>query len=290
MPERKGKVLAVRIAYGFGLILGLSGVFLIDGLTGRNWATTLAGVAVVGTGLWECYTLCERKGLRPWKLSASLAGAGLFLAQWVDLELGLAGPVALTETVFLAFFMVIALASVARKARSTVFEDLGTTFFGLIWVWFLLGFAFRLRNDPDLPGATGLWLTLMLVGTSKCGDIGAFFTGRFLGKHRLAPAVSPNKTLEGSIGGLLASVLFALCLSRVVPQCREFLTPAMALGFGATVGILSQAGDLFESLLKRSVHVKDSGAIIPEFGGVLDLLDGVLFAAPGAYFLVLLFK
>ncbi|MHC4601507.1 MAG: phosphatidate cytidylyltransferase, partial [Planctomycetota bacterium] len=246
-------------------------------------------VAVTGLGLWECYGLCERKGLRPWKVSGSVAGGLLVVGQWIDLQLPSASPLSVTWTIFLGFFLLLALLALARRTRATSLEDLGVTLFGLVYVWFLLGFIFWMRNDPSLPGATGLWVTLLLVGTAKTGDIAAYFTGSFLGRHRLAPPISPNKTLEGSVGGLAASVGFALLFCQAVPECRAFLNVPMSLAFGLAVGILSQAGDLFESLLKRTVHVKDSGALIPEFGGVLDMLDGLLFGGPAAYFLMLLF-
>jgi phosphatidate cytidylyltransferase len=290
LAEGKGRILAVRIGYGFGLILGLVGIFLIDLLSKQNYATTLLGVAVVGVGLWEFYSMCERKGLRPWKATGALAGSGLLLAQWGDLRLAAGAPVSITAAAFLGVFALLCFLALIRKTRSSVLEDLGTTLLGLVYVWFLLNFAFLLRNDPALPGSTGLWITFLMVGTSKSGDIGAFFTGTFIGRHRLAPAISPNKTLEGSAGGLLCSVAFSVVFSRILPECRAFFPLWASVLFGLTVGLLSQAGDLFESMLKRSVHVKDSGAIIPEFGGVLDLLDGVLFAGPAAWFFVLLFE
>jgi phosphatidate cytidylyltransferase len=290
LAEGKGKVLAIRVGYGFGLILGLCGVFLIDLLSKQNYATTLLAVMVVGLGLWECYSLCERKGLRPWKVSGAVAGGLLVIGQWIDLQLPQDAPVSTTTAIFLGFFILIALLAMVRKGRATVLEDLAVTLFGLLYVWFLLGFIFKLRNAPFLPGTTGLWTTLLLVGTAKTGDITAFFSGSLLGRHRLAPPLSPNKTIEGAVGGFLGSLAFSLLFSLGVPECRVFISPAFAIVFGATVGILSQAGDLFESLLKRTVHVKDSGTLIPEFGGVLDLLDGLLFSGPAAYYLIVLIR
>ncbi|MHC4779469.1 MAG: phosphatidate cytidylyltransferase [Planctomycetota bacterium] len=289
MSEGKAKKLALRVGYGFALILALVGIFLVDLFSKTNYATTLLAVGVTGLGLWECYSLCERKGLRPWKVSGAVAGGLLIVGQWLDLQIPTSNPVSITWAVLLGFFVLLALLALTRRSRATAIEDMGVTLFGILYVWFLIGFAFWMRNDPSLPGSTGLWVTLMMVGTAKSGDIAAYFTGSFLGRHRLAPPISPNKTLEGSVGGLLASVAFALVFSQTVPECKAFMTVPMGLVFGVSIGILSQTGDLFESLLKRTVHVKDSGALIPEFGGILDMLDGLLFASPAAYFLVVLF-
>lgn len=289
MTEGKAKVLAIRVGYGIGLILGLAAVFFADLVTATNYATTLVAVGVVGLGLWEFYGLCERKGLRPWRAFGVGAGGVLVVAQWLDLRFP-GVPVPLTLAVFVSVVVLLALLSLVRKSRTTILEDVSVTVFGLLYVWFLLMFLFRLRNEPSLTGSAGLWITCTVVATAKAGDIGAFFTGSFLGRHRLAPAISPNKTVEGAVGGLLASCLVAVVACRLIPSCADLFGLALSLALGVTVGVLSMAGDLFESLLKRAVHVKDSGSIIPEFGGMLDLLDGLLFCGPAAYYLVLLVR
>ncbi len=291
LAEGTGKATLLRVGYGLGMILGLAGVFLLDFLSGKNVASTLALVATGGLGCWEVYALCERKGLRPWKVTGAAAGGLLFVAQWLDAEIAPGEGMPVTVAFCLGVLFLLALLALLRRAgRATVIEDLSVTIFGLFYVGFLLSFTFQLRNDPDLPGTAGLWLTLLFLGTSKIGDIAAFFTGSLVGKRRLAPPISPNKTLEGSLGGLLASIGFALLFCPAIPALRFLPAVPFALAFGVTVGVLSQTGDLFESLLKRSVHAKDSGALVPEFGGVLDLIDGLLFSGPAAWFLVLLFR
>jgi phosphatidate cytidylyltransferase len=290
LADGKSKVLVTRIAFGTVLVLGLAGIFLADAWTGRNFATTVAQAVVVGLGCWEFYALAERKGLQPWKATASVAGGLLVVAQWLDAQAPSAPPVSIARSALLAAVLLVALLSLARKQRASALEDVSVTVFGLLYVWFLLGFYFEVRNDPALPGNTGLWIVAMGVGTSKAGDIGAFFVGRFFGRRRLAPAVSPNKTLEGSAGGLAASIVFAVAFSVLLPECGGLFGIPLAAGFGLAVGAVSQAGDLFESVLKRSVHAKDSGALIPEFGGVLDMIDGVLFSAPAVWCFVQLVK
>ncbi|MCO4761006.1 MAG: phosphatidate cytidylyltransferase [Myxococcales bacterium] len=139
---------------------------------------------------------------------------------------------------------------------------------------------------PDLPTATapalgrfrfGPAALLSLMAIVFAGDTGAYFAGRFLGRHKLYPLVSPKKTIEGSIGGLAASIGVAYLASLwLIPQ----LGTVEALSLGAICGMVAQIGDLAESMFKRASGTKDSGTLLPGHGGMLDRLDGVLFAAP----------
>jgi phosphatidate cytidylyltransferase len=119
------------------------------------------------------------------------------------------------------------------------------------------------------------------------GDVGAFAFGKKLGKHKLIPAVSPGKTIEGCIGGLVTSagVSVGIAMAAGLTGASGDLSILTWVGLGALIGAVAQAGDLFESLLKREAGVKDSGAIVPQFGGVLDMIDGLLVAAPVVWFL-----
>jgi phosphatidate cytidylyltransferase len=127
---------------------------------------------------------------------------------------------------------------------------------------------------------TSLILALT-VFVPKCGDIGAFFTGTFLGRRKMTPVLSPKKTWEGFAGGLVASVLVAVGLSFAGDVFRHGAIEAAA--FGVVVGVAGVLGDLAESLIKRDGQVKDAAKSIPGFGGLLDVIDSVLFAAPVAY-------
>jgi phosphatidate cytidylyltransferase len=129
-----------------------------------------------------------------------------------------------------------------------------------------------LRATPELGFAWLLWL-LIVVGTT---DTAAYFTGRTLGGPRLAPAISPGKTWSGLLGGVLGAVVASVATVWVIGSERLL----QAAGLGALLSLISQLGDLVESALKRSAGIKDSGSLIPGHGGVLDRLDGLLFAAP----------
>ena len=144
-----------------------------------------------------------------------------------------------------------------------------------------------------LPGAfllalrlqeRGLLLVLYLVAVAKMTDNGALFVGRLWGCRKLAPKVSPAKTIEGVCGGLFTGIIAAVLLG---PSCTGG-SPGSSLVFGAAVSLLAVLGDLAESLVKRSAGVKDSGSLLPGIGGILDLMDSVLLSAPAGYFLLTL--
>jgi len=131
-----------------------------------------------------------------------------------------------------------------------------------------------------LPGDHSAWLLALTIAIPKCNDVCAFFAGTFLGKHRMTPVLSPKKTWEGFAGGMLGGTLVAVFVSFTVPVFSGVLE---AIGFGLLVGLAGVFGDLAESLIKRDCLAKDASASIPGFGGLLDVVDSVLFAAPVVY-------
>lgn len=147
---------------------------------------------------------------------------------------------------------------------------------GFLYVPLLLGHLMLLRGLPH-----GIqWIMLLLVIVMS-GDSAAYYVGSSFGRHKLYPAVSPNKSVEGALGGVAGSLAGALIArATFFPE----LAVADAVITALLLGVLGQLGDLFESLLKRSFGVKDSGVIVPGHGGILDRLDSVLFAAPAAFY------
>lgn len=147
----------------------------------------------------------------------------------------------------------------------------------------LTSFLVQLRWQPAVPGQTtdaGVVALLLTVFVPKCGDTGAYFTGRLIGRHPMTPVLSPKKTWEGAAGALIVSALAAVALDRLGP-----ILPSVAaeVGFGLTVGLAGLLGDLAESLIKRDCEQKDASQVVPGFGGVLDVVDAIVFAAPVAY-------
>jgi phosphatidate cytidylyltransferase len=157
---------------------------------------------------------------------------------------------------------------------------LALTVFAVAYLGLFGSFLAQLRWVDTDPYRTSLILALT-VFVPKCGDIGAFFTGTFLGRRKMTPVLSPKKTWEGFAGGLVASVLVAVGLSFAGDVFRH--GPLEAAAFGVVVGVAGVLGDLAESLIKRDGQTKDASASIPGFGGLLDVIDSVLFAAPVAY-------
>jgi phosphatidate cytidylyltransferase len=159
-----------------------------------------------------------------------------------------------------------------KKAAS----EAALLFFGIVYVPYLLGYLILLRNLPS-----GLNWILLILFIVMSGDSAAYFGGCRFGKHKLYPAVSPNKSVEGALFGLAGSVTGAMLAKLIFFSELSIVNGILA---AILIGTLGQTGDLFESMLKRSCGVKDSGTIFPGHGGILDRLDSILFAAPVAYY------
>lgn len=158
---------------------------------------------------------------------------------------------------------------------------------GPVYVGFLLSHAIVLRETEALANIGRDWLLFALLVTFAT-DTGAFLFGRSIGRHKMAPILSPNKTWEGAIGGFTLAVLVSLALGQLLDLGLLRWQEAL---IGATVGVVSQLGDLSESTLKRVSQVKDAGSIIPGHGGILDRLDSLVLSIPAVYYLInLVFK
>jgi len=178
---------------------------------------------------------------------------------------------------FVAVLWLIALYSGPRLPTAGVYL-IG----GPVYVGFLLAHALALREVADGADLGRNWLLFALLVTFAT-DTGAFLVGRSLGRRYLAPSISPNKTWEGCAGGFACGVAAALALGLVI----DLAAPRWQQGIvAATVGVVAQWGDLFESKLKRISSVKDAGSIIPGHGGILDRMDSVLVSVPAVYYLL----
>jgi phosphatidate cytidylyltransferase len=134
------------------------------------------------------------------------------------------------------------------------------------------------------PSSTdGMMALVLAIFVPKSCDIGAYATGRMLGRHPMTPVLSPKKTWEGAAGGLVLAVAVAVALDRLSPSTMLHHDLAIEIGFGVSMGIAGMLGDLAESLIKRDCLQKDASQVVPGFGGVLDVVDALLFAGPVAY-------
>ena len=163
-----------------------------------------------------------------------------------------------------------------RRQSQGAIVGISTTLFGILYVAWFLSFIIKIRF---LANGVGFLVSLLVI--TKLGDIGAYLIGFRFGKTPLLPRISPHKSVEGAIGGLIFSILGALVCKPLLP-----FSYAHVIVIGAFLGILAQLGDLSESLMKRDSHIKDSAAIFPGMGGVLDVVDSLLFTAPVFYFYI----
>ncbi len=185
---------------------------------------------------------------------------------------------------FVAILMATFLSqSLSFRRPGATMTTIAATILALAYVGLLGGFIVQMRwLDGPYHGLIPLTL---LFATAKGSDIGAYTLGRIAGRHKLWPSLSPNKTVEGAIGGLLLGVLAALAVSSLAKYALK--SPCLGwpetLGFGLVVAFMAQLGDLMESMIKRDSERKDASSAVPGFGGLLDVLDSLLFAAPVAY-------
>lgn len=234
--------------------------------------------AVVALGQWELYRMVERARPGAYRELGILLGL-LITAGFALFALGRQEflPLAVTAAVVLPALTGMA----GRHMPVAASTKVVWTIFGVAYVAWLLGHAVLLRALP----AGDRWV-FFLVLVTWAGDTAAMLTGRAFGRHQMAPVLSPNKTWEGALGGLLASILAALVAQL---WFHRGLPPGQALALGGLLGVVGQGGDLSMSLLKRAAQAKDTGGVIPGHGGVLDRVDSLLFNAPVLYYFVRIF-
>jgi len=236
-------------------------------------------IALLGAiGLHEFYRMTEAKGHRPEKTGGVLAGTALILSA------ALGAPYYLAVVLFIA---VVLLTWLHLTRNSHTLSGLAASILGLVYVGWLAAYLVLLHQQPVI----GSGLVTLLIIAVAVSDTGAYFVGKNLGRRKLAPKVSPNKTVEGAIGGTLSALIAMAAVFYAQKHFGWEAFPAWDLPrylvVGLLLSVLGQIGDLAESMMKRDAGVKDSGEIFPGHGGVLDRCDGFLFTAPALYFLVL---
>jgi phosphatidate cytidylyltransferase len=189
-------------------------------------------------------------------------------------------------TLFLVVLMLCAFVGFVVGHAALQMQDLFAIIFGVLYVPFLFGFLILIRQAPF--GEIYVWFVFLAAwGSDTC----AYFVGKFLGRRKLAPVLSPNKTVEGSIGGVFGGVCLSLAYAYVVQVWTASHTSLwQAVCCGGVGAISAQIGDLAASAIKRKTGVKDYGALFPGHGGVLDRFDSVLFTAPVIYIILYIIK
>lgn len=254
-------------------ITALIGAPLLLGLTYLGGPYTALLTAVIGLlTLHEFQEIARKLGVNIWTKTTYL-GAVIWLVLITSGQRERLFP-------FLIFWLLICLGRMGIQYPQVRFSEVGMNFLSIVYTVILSSHLLMLRSLEQ--GRAWVFLAFFLVWAT---DTFAYIIGRAIGKHPLAPQVSPNKTVEGSVGGLIGAVLTSL----IAAQVMDGIPWAFFLGLGLIIGISAQIGDLFESALKRSAGVKDSGKLLPGHGGFLDRFDSMLFAFPIVYYLVLFF-
>jgi phosphatidate cytidylyltransferase len=254
------------VAIGLPLVLGI--VWL------GGWWLFLLALAVGLGALHEYYEMT--RSLRPIVIAGYL---GLVLTLLAEQAGGLAWVAGGLFTTFALAFLLRGFAETRQSATVSV----GGTMLGVAWIGLGLVFLMALRDIPD-RGRLATFTVLLAVWA---GDTLAFFAGRLIGRHKLAPKISPGKTWEGLIAGTLATIFVTFV--SLYDTRHEWLSVGQAVLLGVAIAAAAPLGDLFESLVKRDMGVKDSGTLLAGHGGILDRIDAQLFAAIAAFYVILAF-
>jgi len=243
-------------------------------------------VVLAVLGLIEFYGLAERRGLASYRVVGLVGGGLLMVGTFLHFagKLGIAGTPSRVndfETSFLILFVLgLCLRLFLARDHSNGLSTVAVTLFGLMYVPWLLNFIQKINY---FPGVNGPLYVLYFILVTKFSDCGAYVVGSLIGRHKMIPRISPGKTWEGFGGALLGSTLASVVFVGLAGAHLAGMRLGHALFLGVALGAAAVLGDLIESLFKREAGVKDSGAWLPGIGGVLDLLDSLLFNAPLMY-------
>jgi phosphatidate cytidylyltransferase len=241
------------------------------------------------TGLIEFYGLVEKRNLVCFKRWGILGGILLMVGTFLNLtgkmgtpaEIG--GPARVNDfeiSFIILFVLGLCLCQFFSKSNTAGILAISTTLFGLMYVPWLLNFIQKINFFPKVDGHYYL-LYFMLI--TKFSDTGAYTVGSLIGKHKMIPRISPGKTWEGFVGAIVVSTLASLIFTHFLGHKMHGMNWKHAIILGVILSVSAVIGDLIESLFKREAGVKDSGQFFPGIGGILDLLDSLLFNAPLMY-------
>ena len=271
------------------------------------WVCYVGGMAYVAViilinclAINEFYDFISQKGTTPHRLLGTLAAAALPLIVFV-------GDAFFATSFMTAVLLGVMILQLTKAEIREAISSVSATFFGVFYVGWLLSHAVSVRfiysdltrrygaaHSGSLDPEIGFFFMLLCLTAAVLCDAGAYFVGRRYGRHRLAPAISPNKTVEGALGGIvlgaLGAMLTKLVFDYIVPgELSKGFSLTVAGLFGVVIAAMATLGDLVESVLKRDARLKDAGSILPGVGGVLDRIDSALLAIPVMYYLLLFY-
>ncbi|MCH7994536.1 MAG: phosphatidate cytidylyltransferase [Planctomycetes bacterium] len=289
----------------------------LGGLLQHGSVVPLVFLVVFVVGAVELNHLFRLRSARPYPVFACVMVGLLLMSPWLSSAglMGGAGP-KVEGLYWQMIWMIVSVAGVGvipivRRNPDGALRDGAATLTIISYLGFLASFGLQIRCGHDMPRLSGVWLFCLVVLVTKASDIGAYLVGSTLGRHKLLPVVSPSKSVEGAIGGLVASAgtsvfLVLECIHLFSPSLENGGSPGEMLGlqatalslrrsstattvvmaaiFGFLLSLVGQLGDLVESSFKRDACVKDSGKILARFGGILDLVDSPVLAMPAGWF------
>ncbi len=272
---RRGRVLAIRVLVG---VIFVPVILLIANIGGIIFALFVTAVAAFGS--YEFFRMFARKGRNP-SMLVGVAGSTCVCLSF-HLGAGQWAPLVMT-----GFVLIVLTERLVRQDRDAYLTNVGTTVLGMVYTGWLLGYFIALRNSEYSPtvglgggGSAGRDFVYLVLAVTWSYDTLAYMAGTFFGRHRVFSRISPAKTVEGTLVGLGGAVAAAVISSVTFVS---FLSIRQAVVLGLLLGVLAQAGDLVESIMKRSTGTKDSSHMIPGHGGVLDRFDSLIFTGPAAY-------
>ena len=249
---------------------------------GDAWFSLLIAAAALA-GTYEFYHMANFERKAPLLYLGLLWSLALVLSPlYQDINIL---PIVISAAILVSLIWLL-----LRPSREKAFHDWAWMIVGALYVGWMLSYWLNLRGLED--GRNWVYLAML---TTFANDTGAFFIGRARGKHKLAPTVSPSKTWEGSIGGLLCSIAAAVVIAAILNQLSQQFEQIPPFTFrywqiillGFLISLFAQLGDLVESLLKRNMGVKESGNLLPGHGGILDRFDSLIFVGTVVYYYVI---
>ena len=287
-PPSKAKIFARRltstaILWGVVLAAMFSGNKLIS-----DYVFALFMVVLACVGLIEFYGLVEKRGLVCFRYWGIAAGITLMIGTFLHVT----GNLGIHDTpsrvndfetsILILFVLGLCVRQFVSKSNTAGMLAISTTLFGLMYVPWLLNFIQKINFFPGI-NENGKFYVLYFILVTKFSDTGAYAVGSLIGKHKMIPRISPGKTWEGFAGAIVVATGASLTYSHFLADKMPGMTPVHAIILGVILSSAAVIGDLIESLFKREAGVKDSGNFFPGIGGILDLLDSLLFNAPIMY-------
>ena len=255
------------------LIISLSLVFA------GGWIFTLGVALILSGAVWEFINLFIEGGYHPNPFPLVLGTVGIISTMYLGYSIFTSLIYAFTVFSILLFTIL----NYERYEKTAAF-DIAIEMAALLFITYLGSYLIKIRFLPD-----GLFWIMISIIPAVIGDIGAYFVGSLFGKHKLSPNLSPNKTIEGYIGGVFSAILVGYALGLIANIYAPVITITASTLVGCITGILSPLGDLSKSIFKRQFNRKNTGNIIPGHGGILDRIDTSLWAGPIAYYLIVFF-